>query len=261
MRASAAAAAADGRHPTTPPQTAVPRPPQVNAAALPPGISPALASSIEFVGKAVRLLRSPAGAEEGQVLLPFEDQLAWAAALGELQRQPRFSEGALERAVEVMRADVSRGRAAARGRGADEGRALAGCAEAARAQRARPQMERGRARVRRGRRRRRPLLQVAARLWHLLVVRAGLMAHLGGVKDYLLLARCGRLPGVGVWAGGRAQGAWAAAWQTGVSHGRLLELRQRPRRGSHPRPRASPCPSNPPRTAAHPEKPHAAHAQ
>lgn len=35
----------------------------------------------------------------------------------------------------------------------------------------------------------RPGVQVAARLWHLLVVRAGLMTHLVGVKDYLLLAR------------------------------------------------------------------------
>lgn len=42
-----------------------------------------------------------------QVLLPFEDQMAWAAALGALQREQRYSEGALERAVEVMRADVS----------------------------------------------------------------------------------------------------------------------------------------------------------
>ncbi|KAI8466120.1 MAG: gamma tubulin interacting protein [Monoraphidium minutum] len=107
----------------------------VNVEALPPGVSAPLASSIEFVGKAVRLLRSPAGTEEGQVLLPFEDQMAWAAALGALQREQRYSEGALERAVEVMRADV------------------------------------------------------AARLWHLLVVRAGLVGHLVGLKDYLLLAR------------------------------------------------------------------------
>jgi gamma-tubulin complex component 4 len=34
-----------------------------------------------------------------------------------------------------------------------------------------------------------PSLQVAARLWQLLVVRAGLMQHLGAVKHYLLLAR------------------------------------------------------------------------
>ena len=31
--------------------------------------------------------------------------------------------------------------------------------------------------------------QVASRLWQLLVVQAGLMQHLGAVKDYLLLAR------------------------------------------------------------------------
>lgn len=50
-----------------------------------------------------------------QVLLPFEDQMAWAAALGALQREPRLSEGALERTVDVMRADVSPGPGAGAG--------------------------------------------------------------------------------------------------------------------------------------------------
>lgn len=32
-------------------------------------------------------------------------------------------------------------------------------------------------------------MQVASRLWELLVVQAGLMQHLSAIKDYLLLAR------------------------------------------------------------------------
>ncbi|KAF8058112.1 GCP4 [Scenedesmus sp. PABB004] len=136
---------------------------------LPPGVTPHLATSVEFVGRAVRLLRAPpasaklaalaescAGAraaldggageqteqqgrwrEAGapQDLLPHEDTLAFAAALRGLAAQPALSQAALERTVEAIRADV------------------------------------------------------ASRLWRLLVVQAGLVAHLGGVKDYCLLAR------------------------------------------------------------------------
>ncbi|WIA33536.1 hypothetical protein OEZ86_006660 [Tetradesmus obliquus] len=142
---------------------------------LPPGVTPHLATSVEFVGRAVRLLRAlPASAKLKQLqqscssfgrsargsstgvaddqqqllqqqwaaleqpqqqLLPHEDTLAFAQALRMLQQQPVFSQAALERTVEAIRADV------------------------------------------------------ASRLWQLLVVQAGLMQHLGAVKDYLLLAR------------------------------------------------------------------------
>ncbi|KAF6261046.1 gamma-tubulin complex component protein [Scenedesmus sp. NREL 46B-D3] len=142
---------------------------------LPPGVTPHLATSVEFVGRAVRLLRAPPASaklkqlqqscssfgrsarassagvaadqqqllqqqwaaleQPQQQLLPHEDTLAFALALRVLQQQPVFSQAALERTVEAIRADV------------------------------------------------------ASRLWQLLVVQAGLMRHLGAVKDYLLLAR------------------------------------------------------------------------
>lgn len=53
--------------------------------ALPPGVPQPLAQSIEFVGRAVRLLRAPAGAFRGRELLPHTDTLESAAALGTLQ--------------------------------------------------------------------------------------------------------------------------------------------------------------------------------
>jgi hypothetical protein len=42
-----------------------------------------------------------------QQLLPHEDTLAFAQALRVLQQQPVFSQAALERTVEAIRADVS----------------------------------------------------------------------------------------------------------------------------------------------------------
>jgi hypothetical protein len=111
---------------------------QVDNLQLPPGLSTHTASSIEFVGRAVRLLKSaPAAAklremqdawgsysqqqqEQGglmglggvgaclpQQLLPYGDAMAYAAALRLLQDQAEYSPGALERTVEAIRADVS----------------------------------------------------------------------------------------------------------------------------------------------------------
>lgn len=113
---------------------------QVDNLQLPPGLSTHTASSIEFVGRAVRLLKSApasaklremqdswgsynqqqlaqdqlaaglgpgAGAGMPQQLLPYGDAMAYAAALRLLQDQPEYSPGALERTVEAIRADVS----------------------------------------------------------------------------------------------------------------------------------------------------------
>lgn len=120
---------------------------QVALHELPPGVTPHLATSVEFVGRAVRLLRAPPasaklkqlqqscssfgrsarGSSTGvaddqqqllqqqwaaleqpqQQLLPHEDTLAFAQALRMLQQQPVFSQAALERTVEAIRADVS----------------------------------------------------------------------------------------------------------------------------------------------------------
>ncbi len=66
-----------------------------------------LAQSIEFVGKAVRLLRKPAGSFKGAELLPYGDTLELAQALGRLAAEPVFSQVALERTTEAIRADVS----------------------------------------------------------------------------------------------------------------------------------------------------------
>lgn len=74
---------------------------------MPPGIPQQLADSIDFIGKAVRLLRAPVGTARGQALLPYQDTLEFAAALMKLQREPRFNQVALERTVEAIRADVS----------------------------------------------------------------------------------------------------------------------------------------------------------
>jgi hypothetical protein len=102
---------------------------------------------VEFVGRAVRLLRAPPASaklkqlqqscssfgrstrgsctgvaedqqqllqqqwaaleQPQQQLLPHEDTLAFAQALRALQQQPVFSQAALERTVEAIRADVS----------------------------------------------------------------------------------------------------------------------------------------------------------
>lgn len=110
--------------------------PQVALHELPPGVTPHLATSVEFVGRAVRLLRAPpasaklkqlqqactgfAGSsinkdqwcmleQPQQHLLPHEDTLAFAQALRVLQQQPVLSQAALERTVEAIRADVSGG--------------------------------------------------------------------------------------------------------------------------------------------------------
>jgi hypothetical protein len=115
--------------------------PQVDNLQLPPGLSTHTAASIEFVGRAVRLLKSePASAKlremqdnwgsynqqqlmqdqlaglglgmgtgMPQQLLPYGDAMAYAAALRLLQDQPEYSPGALERTVEAIRADVSSG--------------------------------------------------------------------------------------------------------------------------------------------------------
>lgn len=97
---------------------------------LPPYITPHTATSIEFVGRAVRLLRAPPAsanitqvkdrcmhdtsqhrwwspAEVHQQLLPYEDTLAFASVLRALQQQPVFNQAAFERTVEAIRADVS----------------------------------------------------------------------------------------------------------------------------------------------------------
>lgn len=121
-------------------------PPQVDNLQLPPGLSTHTAASIEFVGRAVRLLKSApasaklremqdawgsynqhqlqlqealaglsglqggsstgAGGGMPQQLLPYGDAMAYAAALRLLQDQPEYSPGALERTVEAIRADV-----------------------------------------------------------------------------------------------------------------------------------------------------------
>ena len=109
---------------------------QVAMLELPPFITPHLATSVEFIGRAVRLLRSrpasaklrqlhadcsynsqqqpwAAAADTHQQLLPHDDTLAFAAALRVLQQQPVISQAALERTVEAIRADVSYVRAAA----------------------------------------------------------------------------------------------------------------------------------------------------
>jgi hypothetical protein len=110
-------------------------------------VTPHLATSVEFVGRAVRLLRAPPASaklkqlqqscssfgrsarasstgvaadqqqllqqqwaaleQPQQQLLPHEDTLAFAQALRVLQQQPVFSQAALERTVEAIRADVS----------------------------------------------------------------------------------------------------------------------------------------------------------
>jgi hypothetical protein len=115
--------------------------PQVALAELPPCISPHTATSVEFVGRAVRLMRSPPAAakasalqdsaasyahqqqlagggggaaaaggwqqQQQQELLPYADAMAYATALRVLQQQPVVSEAALQRTVEAIRADVS----------------------------------------------------------------------------------------------------------------------------------------------------------
>lgn len=93
---------------------------QVDNLQRPPGVSTHTAESIQFVGRAVRLLKSaPASAKLRQMqdscgghppqqLLPYGDAMAYAAALRMLQEQAEFNPGALERTVEAIRADVSR---------------------------------------------------------------------------------------------------------------------------------------------------------
>lgn len=99
---------------------------QVAMLELPPYITPNLAASVEFVGRAVRLLRAPpataklqddtysSGVQQWflrpgqhQQLLPHEDTLAFASALRALQQQPMVSQAALERTIEAIRASVS----------------------------------------------------------------------------------------------------------------------------------------------------------
>jgi len=74
---------------------------------LPPTISPDLAEHLKFIGKAVRLLRNPAGAFQGQQLLPYRDTLEFAKALRLLAAQPLLNRVALERTVAAIRSKVA----------------------------------------------------------------------------------------------------------------------------------------------------------
>lgn len=89
---------------------------------LPPVVTPHLATSVEFIGRAVRLLRAPpasalllvpkapltagAAGTTAAELLPHDDVLAFTEALRALQAAPVLSQPALERTVEAIRADV-----------------------------------------------------------------------------------------------------------------------------------------------------------
>ncbi|KAF5834637.1 Spc98 family-domain-containing protein [Dunaliella salina] len=80
---------------------------QVYDPAVPPHISAAAAESVAFIGKAVLLLKNPAGAFRGAELLQYRDTLEFMQALRTLQAAPVFDRVAFERTVEGIRAKVA----------------------------------------------------------------------------------------------------------------------------------------------------------
>eukprot|EP00775_Hariotina_reticulata_P005315 gene5317-5550_t len=120
---------------------------------LPPGITPHLATSVEFIGRA---------------------------------QQPVLNQAALERTVEAVRTDVSHiCCTSTAGNGAQQVEVGAWCV--APEQPVQAAVVLGTL----GQQRKTPesRTDVASRLWQLLVVQAGLLQHLAAIKDYALLAR------------------------------------------------------------------------
>jgi hypothetical protein len=87
------------------------------------------ADTVLFIGKAVRLLKSPQGALRGTSLLPAEEALQMKALLDQLQARVRFDAMAFTKALEVIRAKVGAGACGAGRAGAIW---LAGCSPPAR---------------------------------------------------------------------------------------------------------------------------------
>ncbi|GAX73958.1 hypothetical protein CEUSTIGMA_g1408.t1 [Chlamydomonas eustigma] len=79
----------------------------VNASALPTYISPEVADTILFIGKAVWLLRHPAGDLIGQDLLPSRDTLEFIEGMRHLQERESFQRVEFEHTVEAIRSKVS----------------------------------------------------------------------------------------------------------------------------------------------------------
>ncbi|MEW5306079.1 MAG: hypothetical protein WDW36_008574 [Sanguina aurantia] len=74
---------------------------------LPIHVTPELADTIAFVGRAVRMLKTRAAGFTGQDLLPFKDALECAASIQQLQQEAVFNKSAFERTVEMIRAKVA----------------------------------------------------------------------------------------------------------------------------------------------------------
>lgn len=79
---------------------------QVSMQALPPGVTVAIAESILFVGKAVRVLQRPTGPLKNHDLLPQSDAISFAKALRQLQQEDVFDQIGFERKVELIRTTV-----------------------------------------------------------------------------------------------------------------------------------------------------------
>ncbi|KAL3140276.1 Gamma-tubulin complex component 4 [Trebouxia sp. C0009 RCD-2024] len=80
---------------------------QVSMQALPPGVTVAIAESILFVGKAVRVLQRPTGPLKNHDLLPQSDAISFAKALRQLQQEDVFDQIGFERKVELIRTTVT----------------------------------------------------------------------------------------------------------------------------------------------------------
>jgi len=82
---------------------------KISLQALPSGVSVALAETVLFVGRAVRVLRRPSAAFErhSQTLLPETAMREAAASFATLQAAPEFHRLSLERTVESVRVTVA----------------------------------------------------------------------------------------------------------------------------------------------------------
>ncbi|KAG1679668.1 hypothetical protein FOA52_006185 [Chlamydomonas sp. UWO 241] len=80
---------------------------RVDVGRLPLYVSPEVASTVLFVGKAVRLLKAPTGTFADQQLLSNSDTLEFVTALRELQLAPTFQRVAFEHTVEAIRSKVA----------------------------------------------------------------------------------------------------------------------------------------------------------
>lgn len=73
---------------------------------MPPQVPLAVAQSVLFVGKAVRILRNYSSGTASEELLPPEDELAFSTALQQLQQCSEFDQLAFEAVVEGIRRKV-----------------------------------------------------------------------------------------------------------------------------------------------------------